>query len=286
MAQLIKNNLYYIVKLDDEMYYKNIFNLAVFEDINYYIKYVNNNNYIIENEYIIDNIKYKCKDVDLFYGFVYGYEDLFCDRVAYYTKNINDIKPLGTYENTDKLLNINNIILSNSKKINNITKKHLCIIPKISNLCEFQNAIQIDLFVNKYILTSSNKIVINNNNDNDINHFNYYCSLLPKATTNFYVFRKQRFTSTYNPYIQFNSMNEEKYLLPFSTSSSYDFVYKWNGVNNGIILVINVPYNSNYMVLYDQTQYEITLTKGILKYIYKGFYNNQPIIICNFIQSN
>lgn len=283
---IIKNEQYYIINRDEEMYYKDTYNLVILEDKNEFIKYISNNNYyIIGNEYIINGIKYKCIDIDIYYGFVYDYEDLEYDRISYYTKNINNIKSIGTYNTNYIELNIDELIFTNNKIISKITKKHLSIIPSIYNLRTYQNDIQSNLFVNKYILNTANEIVLRNNNYDDINHFNYYCSLLPKSKKDFYVFRKQRLTATYNPVIQFNSMNEEKYLLPFSTSSSYEFVYKWNGINNGIILVIKVPYNSNYMILYDQSQYEITLPIGTLQYINKGFYNNQPIIICNFIQS-
>jgi len=71
------------------------------------------------------------------------------------------------------------------------------------------------------------------------------------------------------------------YEVPFSTSTSYDFVKNWS--SNGLILIIKVLKDSNYMVLNDQTQNEITLGPGKLTYKEKGFFNNQPIILCNFI---
>jgi len=148
----------------------------------------------------------------------------------------------------------------------------------IEGLKEFQDNIQSNLFVSKYVLY--NKQVIVPSMSYEIDKFNYYCSQLPKAKQDFFVFRKQRLSETYNPYNQFNSGIQESYLLPFSTSLSYDFVKTWS--SEGLILVIKVNKDANYMVLHNQTQYEITLGSGTLEYIDKGFYNGQAIIICNY----
>lgn len=284
MKPLIKNTQYYIINRDEEMFYKDSYNLAVLENNDCGIIYNNyENNYIIGDEYIIQDIKYICREIDIYDGFVYEYEDLTNARIAYYNKDITNIKSIDIF-NDAKSLNINKLLLANKKRIDKITKIQLSIIPSIYKLRDFQNAIHTDLFVNKYKLTLNNEIELYNYNDTL--NFNYYCSLLPKSACQFYVFRKQRLSSTYNPGIQFNSKKEERYLLPFSTSSSYEFVYKWNGINNGLILIINVPSDTNYMVSYNQSQYEITLPVGILQYTEKGYYNNQPTIICDFIQSN
>ena len=149
------------------------------------------------------------------------------------------------------------------------------------DLIHYQTDIQTHLFTNKYILLEDNSITIDSRLYIQLHTFNYYCSLLPKSDNDFFVFRKQRLTSTYDPYYQFNEGTSETYLLPFSTTTSYEFAKTWS--SPGLILMIYVPKNVNYMVLHNQDQHEITLSTGKLEYIEKGYYNDQPVIKCNYI---
>ncbi|NBY39669.1 MAG: hypothetical protein EBQ66_01845 [Flavobacteriia bacterium] len=284
---------YYIIKQDEEMYYKESFNIATLENEDGII-YKKDKNHILNNIYLYDDLLYRCINIELFYGFVYDLEDInskfvnnllisegvsFFEKRSqhdefktppYYTKNLEDFKLIGTFNNAPNL-NINNII---NTKID-ITIQ-IDYIKNIDNLIQYQTDIQDSLFVNKYYLKNSN--IEAKNMNYQLSQFNYFCNQLPKLDDDLYVFRKQRLSSTYDPHYQFNFGKEETYSLPFSTSTSYEFVKNWS--TSGLILVIKVTKDSNYMVLSDQSQNEITLGPCKLIYKEKGFYKDQAIIIC------
>lgn len=263
---------YYIIKQDEEMFYKERFNIATLENEDGII-YIKNNNHKLNKIYLYDDLLYRCINIELFYGFVYDLDDLLLDKISYHTKNLEDIKLVGTFNKVATLLNIDNII---NKEINIVNQ--IEYIKNIDNLIQYHADIQDSLFVNKYYLINST--VEAKNMNYQLSQFYYFCDQLPKLDNNFYVFRKQRLSSTYDPYYQFNLCKEETYLLPFSTSTSYEFVKKWS--IPGLILVIKVNKDSDYMVLFDQSQNEITLGPGKLFYKEKGFYNDQAVIICEY----
>jgi len=256
--------LYYISGRDEEMYYKNTSQYAVLENV-FDINHVPYSGHQIGQKY---DDGYICTDIGIFHGFVYNTDDLDSYYTSCYIKDISRIIPIEKFDSKKKI-NLEPLIW-----LNRIPTQE----SDIDGLKEFQGDIQANLFVSKYNLHDGQVTVPAM--DYQIDKFDYYCSCLTKAEQDFYVFRKQRLSETYNPYKQFNSGTCETYLLPFSTSSSYDFVKKW--FSEGLILVIKVNKDSNYMVLHDQSQFEITLGPGTLEYVDKGFYNGQPIIICNY----
>lgn len=249
------------------MIYKKLSLMSVLKSIKKYndIIYINFDNHIIGNVYIINNIFYKCIDIDIYYGFIYDIDQLDGKYISCYIKNINMIKPINKFY-SNKILDLSNLIESNYVNIN----KQIEEIKKINGLFEFQNNIQDCMFLFKNGVNNKNIILFNN-----------FSKKLPRLDNDFYVFRKQRLSEYYNPFKQFNECDFENYILPFSTSLSYNFVKKWS--TPGLILIIKVPKNSNYMVLYDQIQKEITLGPGKLDYQEKGFFNDQAIILCNYI---
>ena len=262
---------YFITNRDDEMIYKQSYLISILELVSakrkrYYENlYENFNDHIIGNTYVNNNMLYKCIDIDIYYGFVYDIDQLNYEHISCYIKDINTIKPISKF-NSGKVLNLNNLINSNNVNIN----KQLEEIKKIKGLLEFQNNIRECMFLYR-----------NGVNNKNITLFNNFSIQLSKLDSDFYVFRKQRLSEFYNPFKQFNDCDFENYALPFSTSLSYNFVKKWS--TYGLILVIRVPKTSNYMVLYDQKQHEITLGPGNLVYKEKGFYNSQAIILCDYV---
>lgn len=272
---------YYIKSKDDELYYKSSSVIAVFENSklpSLYKVYNIITPYTIDSLYILEGNIYTCIDIDIYHEFVYDEEDLNDDINGVYIKNIENIIKIDTYTFKSKL-HLKKFLKSNQKVTDKLISKKY---PTSSELIQYQFDIQTSLFTNKYTILD-NSVVIKSEMYAEIPKFNYYCSLLPKSNNNFFVFRKQRLTSTYNPYYQFNEGISETYLLPFSTSTSYEFAKTWS--SPGLILIIGVSKNANYMVLYDQSQNEITLSSGTLEYIEKGYYKDQPVIICNYISN-
>lgn len=278
---LIQGTQYYIKSTDDEVFYKSSSRMAVFENsrlpllYRVYNEYNTIKPYITDSLYILEGNIYKCKDIDIYHIFVYDEEDLYKNTNGIYIKNIENIVKIGTY-NEKSNLDLKKFIKLNQKIINKLISKKYSTS---SELIQYQSDIQTHLFTNKYTILDG-IVTINSYMYLEIPRFNYQCSLLPKSNKDFYVFRKQRLTSTYNPYYQFNEGISETYLLPFSTTTSYEFAKSWS--SPGLILMIHVPKNANYMVLHDQSQHEITLSSGTLEYVEKGYYKNQPIIICNY----
>ena len=268
---------YYIKSKDDELFYKSSSVVTVFENSilpSIYRTY--NESHVIDSLYIIEGIVYNCIDIDTYHEFVYDEEDLYDDTIrGVYIKNIDNIIKIETYTEYPNV-HLKKFLKSNQKVVNKLISK---TYTTTSELIQYQSDIQTHLFTNKYTILDGN-ICIHPSMYVHVHRFNYYCSLLPKSSNDFYVFRKQRLTSTYNPYYQFNEGTNETYLLPFSTSSSYEFAKSWS--TPGLILIICVPKNANYMVLHDQSQHEITLSSGTLEYIEKGYYKDQPIIVCNY----
>jgi hypothetical protein len=276
---LIPNKKYFVLYLneEEELYYKYSKNITVLEEINNIFNkiYIEDDKKYIPNKiYIYNNIGYICIDNSLFYVMNDDYGD------KYYIKNINNIIPIQSF-NIDNSKNnkydtkkFNMLIENNNLLIAKINKLHLEQIPNIYNLIHFQNEIVQGKFTSKHYNMNYNVL------DYEIEKFNKFCLQLPKLNHNFLVFRKQRLSLSYNIYDQFNNGTEETYYLPFSASSSYDFVKKWS--NSGLILIINLTKESNYMVLYNQEQSEITLGPGKLIYLEKTYYNEQPIIFCNY----
>jgi hypothetical protein len=269
---------YYIISRDEEMIYKKSCKKSVLETTSHKRKYnmesiiyKDFDNHNIGELYNYNDILYKCISIDIYNEFVYELDQLNGDYVSCYVKDDN-IKLINNY-NRNKTLDINNLILSNNKFIKK--NMHKLIVKNINGLIKFQDKIQDCLFLHK------NSINVDPVLKQNIKLFIKYTQQLPKFNKDFYVFRKQRLSNTYDPFYQFNKGENEVYQVPFSTSTSYDFVKNWSG--NGLILIINVSKDSKYMVLNDQTQNEITLGPGILIYLEKGFFNNQPIILCNFI---
>ena len=268
---------YFIINRDEEMIYKKSSKKSVFETFSHKRKYnmesiiyKDFNNHNIGELYNFDDIMYKCISIDIYNEFVYELDQLNGNHVSCYVKGYN-IKLINNY-NEKKTIDISILILLNNKFIKkNIDK---LILKNINGLIKFQDKIQDCLFLHKNSINNVDQIF-------NIKLFIKYTQQLPKFNKDFYVFRKQRLSKTYDPFYQFNKGENEVYQVPFSTSTSYDFVKNWSG--NGLILIIKVFKDSNYMVLNDQTQNEITLGPGKLTYKEKGFFNNQPIILCNFI---
>jgi hypothetical protein len=267
---------YFIINRDEEMIYKKSSKKSVFETFSHKRKYnmesiiyKDFDNHNISELYNFDDIMYKCISIDIYNEFVYELDQLNGNHVSCYVKGDN-IKLINNY-NENKTIDISNLILLNNKFIKkNIDK---LILKNINGLIKFQDKIQDCLFLHKNSINNVDQIL-------NIKLFIKYTQQLPKFNKDFYVFRKQRLSKTYDPFYQFNTGENEVYQVPFSTSTSYDFVKNWSG--NGLILIIKVLKDSNYMVLNDQTQNEITLGPGNLTYKEKGFFNNQPIILCNF----
>jgi hypothetical protein len=277
----IKGNKYYIKYLDDEVFYKSFSMFMVFSNSRHPSLYkLYDNSYILGSFYVLDGIQYKCCDISMYYHFVYDEEDVYNDTISnLLVKDINNIIKIDTYNKKSKIY-LKKIIKSNQIVIDNLISK---TYTPCSDLIQYQTDIQTHLFTNKYTLLENGSITINPKMNIQIHRFNYYCSLLPKSDNNFYVFRKQRLTFTYNPQYQFNEGTSETYLLPFSTTTSYEFAKSWS--SHGLILMIHVPKDVNYMVLYNQSQHEITLSSGTLEYIEKGYYKDQPVIKCNYISN-
>lgn len=280
---LTEGTKYYIKNTDDEVYYKSSSRMAVFENTNLPLLYMVYNkesikSYTIDSLYILEGNIYKCDDIDIYHKFVYDEEDLYGDTIGIYIKNIDNIVKIDTY-NVKSNLDLKKLLKLNQKVIDKLISKKYSTS---SELKQYQSDIQTHLFTNKYTILDG-IVHINPCMYLEISRFNYYCSILPKFNNEFYVFRKQRLTSTYNPYHQFNEGINETYLLPFSTTTSYEFAKSWS--SPGLILIIHVPKNANYMVLHDQSQHEITLSSGTLEYVEKGYYKDQPVIKCNYISN-
>lgn len=260
---------YFITLRDEEMIYKKSGMMSVLESIKRKrfsdIVYIDFIDHIIGNTYVYNDVLYKCTNIDVYYGFVYDIDQLDGEYISCYINDVDRIKSISKF-NSNKILDLGNLIESNYININKQIKE----IKKINGLFEFQNNIQDCMFLYK-----------NGINKKDIILFNNFSKQLPRLDDDFYVFRKQRLSEYYNPFKQFNECDFENYILPFSTSLSYNFVKKWS--TPGLILIIKVPKNSNYMVLYDQIQNEITLGPGKLDYQEKGFFDDQAIILCNYI---
>jgi hypothetical protein len=73
------------------------------------------------------------------------------------------------------------------------------------------------------------------------------------------------------------------YYCPFSTT--YNFDLDWLGGN--VLYIYKIPVECNYLYLYDQKQYEVTLQQGEAHIIdiYHYYYNDRKIIVimCDFI---
>ena len=92
-----------------------------------------------------------------------------------------------------------------------------------------------------------------------------------KLNSNFYVYRSIRESKSFNPEDKINNLLLgksiiEKYLTLISTTWNLDFALEWSGDNYCCLYVIEVPKDSNYLILKDsfneRSQNEITLGPG------------------------
>ena len=263
--------LYNLTKRQEQLFYAGTRNRSKYENSVGNIIYKNDIHY----EYIIeDDIEYRLVEHYIGYAFVYEEDDINYEQFYHYIKDmeqiitINSFNDLGTIDLTD-------LIIANKTQTDVIVSMHQAAISHLDGLTYFQSEIQASMFTCKYGTSELLKL------QKETIMFNIFCDQLPKSDSidYFYVFRRQRLSATYDPCEQYNNGNFEKYILPFSTSTSYDFVKEWS--DNGVILVIKVPFDFRYMALYNQSQCEITLAPCTLNYINRGMYNNQAIIICD-----
>ena len=185
-------------------------------------------------------------------------------------------------------VDLKKIIEDNTTITNNLSSQQIEKIREMDNkeLMSLQSSIRIGNLTSRYI--SNGKLKQQNHDfySEKINTFYKYCKLLPQSNDDFYTFRSVRKSVSFDIQKEFNTGVKLNMTLPFSTSMSFEFVLGWQLLTDMLIYIIRVPKEETYMVLDKSSQFEITLSPGILTYNKRLLHTRNdhiiPIIMCNF----